>query len=237
MCFMVQIIFFQDLTGFPCWLEREFFCNKLFWLHFEWQKIYTCTSWVFIECVISIQACLLHSEFHQDYIDMYKWHVKYSEQQQKQPCISFGNQEGRNITSSQAPGCLKLPDALFHSASSLWEVPTKLILCIASLEEGCFNTSEYKVLMSRAAVGCFYNIVSVRLTASSQLFKTLIYVEFLVHLSFLKCQYHDQMTSLWLHEVETWSLLNVSVLDVRSFVNDKFCPCSDLSYQKQMLIS
>lgn len=101
---------------------------------------YTCRSFVFIECVISTQACLLHSGFHKDYIDIYKWHVRYSEQQQKQHCITFGSQEGRQIASSQAPGSLKLPDALSHAASYICEVATKVMLCATSVEEGCFNT-------------------------------------------------------------------------------------------------
>lgn len=149
------VYFIQDLTSFPWWLERELFGNKLVWLHFEWQMNYTCTSFVFIECVISTRACLLHSGFHKDYIDNYKWHVEYSEQQQKHHCTSFGSQEERQITSSQAPGCLKLPDALPHSGYYFWEVATKVMLCAASVEEGCFNNSEYKDLLSRVAGGCF----------------------------------------------------------------------------------
>lgn len=76
------VYFFQDLM-FSLLTRKGAFGNKLVWLHFG-QMNYTCRSSVFIECVMSTWACLLHSGFHKDYIDIYKWHVKYSEQQQKQ---------------------------------------------------------------------------------------------------------------------------------------------------------
>lgn len=43
---------------------------------------------------------------------------------------------------------------------------------VASTPEKC--GAEYKYLISRVAGGCLYSIASVKLTASPQLFKTLI---------------------------------------------------------------
>lgn len=73
--------FSPDYTSFPCWLERELLVINLaaFWTHeLHLQK-----------CVISTQACLLHSGFHKDDIDIYKWHVKHSERQQNQHLNKF----------------------------------------------------------------------------------------------------------------------------------------------------